>query len=271
MLSTGDLSSVVGEWLGHIDRAAPTAAAATLYTGRSFTYTKRAAVLLNADIDVLSAGLGYVRGGTIIPSYNLAAGRGYGSVADRISQFKSEEWWKAVNRGRFAAERLPEINGRPVVMIALTRDYARMVRPMLEQFAAHADRIRIFGAGLAPYLPLPLADCLMPYDEGMELKGTKGDFAGRAMLTHARLLAAWAGRYDLSSEREAVRTMTRNPPHKASPRKAVSDEAIVRKVSPWLREEPTIAFTEILRRLRDHNGIACSQERARRIVKGLIA
>jgi hypothetical protein len=269
-LPIGDLENVASAWLDCIDGTSPTVAAVEMYSGRSFTYAKRAAALLDADIDILSAGLGYVRGETMIPSYDLAAGRGPGGVTQRISKFKPEEWWEAVNRSRFSVGRLPEIKYRPIVMIALTRDYARMARPMLEQFAAHAAQVRIFGAGLAPHLPKRLAGCLMPYDEGMELKGTKGDFAGRALLTHARLRAAWVGSSDLASEREAVRDMmARDPRSKAPTRKAVSDEVIVQKVTPWLREEPTISHARVLRRLRDLSGIACSQERARRIIIGL--
>ncbi|HTV71015.1 MAG TPA: hypothetical protein VMF90_21000 [Rhizobiaceae bacterium] len=269
-LPTGELRDVVSAWLDSVDGAMPTATAATMYRGRSFRYAKQAAMMLDAEIDILSAGLGYVRGEAMIPSYDLAAGRGPGGVAPRISKFKPEKWWAAVNRGRFAAERLPEIESRPVVMIALTRDYARMVRPMLEQLAAHADRIRIFGAGLASYLPRPLHCCFMPYDEGMDLKGTKGDFAGRALLTHARLLTE-ADSYDLASEREAVAAMmTCSPRSNAPSRKTVSDDVIVQQMTPWLREEPKISNARILRRLRDLSGIACSEERARRIMMGLM-
>lgn len=267
-LPAGDLENVARAWLDCINGAIPTVAAVEMYIGRSFTYAKQAAALLDAEIDILSAGLGYVRGEALIPSYDLAAG----GVAQRIFKFKPDEWWAAVSRSSFSAKRFPEIGSRPVVMIALTRDYARMVRPMLEQFAAHADRIRIFGAGLAPHLPQPLVGCLMPYDEGMTLKGTKGDFAGRALMTHARLLAAATENYDLEDERKAVRaTMAGGKPYRARNRKAVSDHVIVQKISPWLREEPTISHTRILRRLRDLCGIACSEERARRIMKGLIA
>lgn len=271
-LPIGDLENVASAWLDSIDGATPTVAAVEMYIGRSFAYAKQAAALLDAEVDILSAGLGYVRGEALIPSYDLAAGRGAGGVAQRIFKFKPDEWWAAVSRSRFSAERLPETGSRPVIMIALTRDYARMVRPMLEQFAAHADRIRIFGAGLASHLPQPLTGCLMPYDEGMTLKGTKGDFAGRALLTHARLLAAETDNYNLEDEREAVRAMMAGgKPYRARNRKAVSDQVIVQQISPWLREEPMISHTRILRRLRDLCGIACSEERARRIMIGLMA
>lgn len=269
MLSAGDLRVVARQWAECLERAVPAAKAADLYEGRSFAYAKQAAMLLDADFDVLSAGLGYVRGDTRIPSYDLAAGCGPGGVGRRIDGFNPEEWWRAINHGRFASKL--KIERRPLIMIALTRNYARMARPMLEQLSAHTDRVRIFGAGLAPFLPPSLAGCLLPYDDRIALKGTKGDFAGRALLVHAQLISVMSNNRGLLGEHAAVSAMlTRSRPARRLSRKTVSDEAIAHEVRMWLHEEPTISHTRILRRLRDLSGIACSEERARRIMMGLM-
>lgn len=271
-LPVGNIDKIAERWLISVSGTEPRIAATDLYTGRSFKYVKEAADRLKADLGILSAGLGYVDGARAIPSYNLAAGPGPASIARHVHDFDPRHWWDRIVSGRYSSDPLAAIEHRPIILLALTKDYARMAGRLLDYLAACPDRVRVFGAGAASYVPGALVRCVMPYDERMSLRGTRADFAGRALLAHARLLTERPSSACLEEEREAVIiAMARGKTPDTPARTKMSDAAIAREIKPWLQVEPRISRTRLVRRLRDQCGIACSDARAARIAEALIA
>lgn len=271
-LPIGHIEDIAERWLASLSGTEPGIAAADLYTGRCFKYTKAAAACLKADLGILSAGLGYVDGARAIPSYNLAAAPGPASIARHVHDFDPRRWWDRIAVGRYSSNPIAAIEHRPLILLALTKNYARMAGRLLDALAARPDGVRIFGAGAASYVPGALVRCVMPYDQRMLPRGTRGDFAGRALLAHARLLRERSLHLCLQQEREAVVVaMARGKTPDTAARTKLSDAAIAREIKPWLQVEPRISRTHLVRRLRDQCGIACSDARAARIAKALIA
>ncbi|KQN92714.1 hypothetical protein ASE95_08590 [Sphingomonas sp. Leaf231] len=268
----GHIDEIAERWLISLSGTEPGIAAADLYTGRSFKYAKEAAACLSADLGILSAGLGYVDGARAIPSYNLAVGPGPASIAQHVHDFDPRRWWDRIASGRYSSDPLAAIEHRPIILLALTKDYARMAGRLLDSLAARPDGVRVFGAGAASYVPGALVRCVMPYDQRMSPRGTRGDFAGRALLAHARLLTKRPSPLCLEQEREeVVIAMARGKAPDIAARTKTSDAAIAREIKPWLQVEPRISRTRLVRRLRDQCGIACSDARAARIAEALIA
>src|SRR5262249_20785811 len=129
--SQGELETA---WLQRL-RALPYACpAAELYAGRGFRLAQQTACAINAPLFIISAGLGLVAGDQCIPTYGLTiSGSGPESVGGQVlGRFDSAAWWRAVSNSAFATP-LAEIFDRAgLVLMALTRPYAQMLRPAIE-------------------------------------------------------------------------------------------------------------------------------------------
>jgi hypothetical protein len=216
---------------------------------------------------VISAGLGYVRGDTPIPSYDLTVRqRGPGSISARVTgEFSYQDWWNSVAVGPFASS-LPA-EGSPdrhsFILLCLSKDYARLVqRDLVEVAKAGIDRIRIFGLSIERALPDALRPAVLPYDErlgGLGNAGTRVDFPQRALLDYARNVASAMG--DIAKERELIRVRLDGGqrPHSRPQRR--TDDANIKKLIVNLL--PTIgpSRSRLLAHIRHEEGLSCEQSR----------
>ena len=74
-LPFGSLPSVANESAVRVKESIPTNAARDVYAGRSFVELKAAQSLVSADLVIISAGLGIVRGQQKIPNYGITVSR----------------------------------------------------------------------------------------------------------------------------------------------------------------------------------------------------
>ena len=261
------MATVTSQWRTILTAAKPDRPARLLYTGRAFAITCAAAARTGADLAVVSAGLGLVLAGTHVPAYDLTTEYGPCALARRVVDWDARAWWRAVRNGPFAVPLAREAEVRPTIFMALTRPYARLLGDELEALAGHADRVRIFGGGLSTVLPEAARPCLMPYDNRLEavgLRGTRGDFAARALadfLDHVGIGA--------SSSEDAARVRARLapvfPPSRPINLRA-DDATLAREIGTMRQREPGISTSQILRRLRDEVRLACSEARLRRLM-----
>src|SRR5262245_31857974 len=75
-LSHGPLPAVAAQWRERVSAAETRASATDVYSGRGFREACLAAKAGEADLLIISGGLGLVRGGDSIPSYGLALVQG---------------------------------------------------------------------------------------------------------------------------------------------------------------------------------------------------
>lgn len=248
-------------WPALVAESTPVARADELYAGRAFSTVRSAAAKHDADMGVLSAGLGFVLGRTAVPSYSLTLADGPDALRACAPVTRLDDWWSALSRSRFAADLIHEVQNRPVTILALSQRYCAMIAETLERLAPDIGRLRLIGLGLKRVVPSSVAPAILPYDARAAsalMGGTLGEFAARATAYH---LEAWAHRdWDLDRERAHAAAISAAGIARVTPdRRRATDAEIVARIGD--RASPPAT----LRRLRDE-GIACGSERFARIM-----
>lgn len=245
----------VDAWFARIEREPPVCRADALYRGRAFALARDAARRSGCDFAVLSAGLGLVGGRTPIPSYDLSA-----EVVLQQSKASPSDWWSRASAAGFHFGPSPALARAPVILIALTRPYARLLGPWLESLKpAEAVKLRLFGLGLARALPANVHRTILPYDEtipALATSGIKGDFAARALALHLEGRSRWC----LASEIAEVAARRREIGQRAA-RARVSDQAIGEALAAMGGGASHAAVLDGLRA----RGIACGSQRLARL------
>lgn len=251
-------------WLDMLRHAKPTDRADEVYGGRSFGLAKGVARQFDADLAIVSAGLGYVKGETRVPSYDFTLARGNSLGSHVLGGIDVHKWWKAMLGGPFSSSPTDDFASRQLVLVCLSRAYAPFVAPELS--SVPTERLRIFGTSLNGALPESLKACVLPYDDrlaSLGFTGTRSDFAQRALAHYATHVHSGGS---LADDRARV-LATMKGGHYPMPTKihaSVDDDAIrawIRKLLPIVgaRRSP------MLQHLRHVEGIACEQRRFARL------
>ena len=192
-LSLGTVDNVAKSWAKAINSTTHNFTANQIYCGRAFSEAFKAADECNAKLIVISAGLGLVDMCLKIPTYGLTVARGHpDSISSLVTQspWTPAMWWaslKKTNSGIFDFSRLFEANNPSLVLIHLTKQYARMVYEELACLSSdQVAKVRLFGLGLEEFVPENLRKCILPYDHRMNgpdssSGGTITDFGARSI------------------------------------------------------------------------------------------
>ena len=270
-LSQGSLRSVAKVWADRVAGARDRAPAEDVYCGRSFVEAKRAAGAAQAELQIVSAGLGLIHSQQEIPSYNLTVSRGGDDcILDKIEGHGDVDWWATLGGHDALKSMLDRSTG--LILMALPSPYLRMVAPALDNISdSLCDRIRIVGGRDVPHLDPRLERVRLPYDDRLDgpqstLPGTRSDFASRAARHFVEEILVKNPEASSGVHREQVEaslaTWTR-PTAKAGVR--LSDEEVKSIVrTSWTRAEGH--STKLLRILRDELNVACEQKRFSKLV-----
>lgn len=245
--------------------------ASSLYKGRAFQMAVEASKTESADLAVLSAGLGYVRGETPIPGYDLTIRpTGPGSIASKIADgVDAARWWAAVKKGPFSSNPIRDARGRVRMLVCLSKSYADMVeQDLLAISRIEGLELRIFGLSLAGHLKEKLRPFVMPYDERLDLlgrPGTRADFPQRALLDYVTHVApASAGSLEADKQGVADRLAPVAIAHSSRKQRRLSDAEIRALVADLIPKLGSTS-TRVLRHLRDVEHASCEQSRFARI------
>ena len=98
-LSHRTIENLCDSWVKKIQKATDLKSVGETYGGRTFTESLQATNRLNADLYVISAGLGLVHFDDLIPNYELTISQGNGSIAKwlAVKGYASVEWWSLLN------------------------------------------------------------------------------------------------------------------------------------------------------------------------------
>ncbi|WP_425985235.1 DUF6884 domain-containing protein [Ensifer sp. R-19] len=266
-LPEGKLSDVAGTWADRLSQAATTCPAKDLYCGRSFSEAVKAAQNIQAELHIVSAGLGLVPGDVNVPSYNLTVSKGTADcVLSKLNGECSEaDWWGALGGPDPLLQVIKKAS--PIVIIGLPSPYLRMIAPTLALLSDDlCNKLRIVGGRDVPDLDPRLEAFRLPYDDRFDgpdspLPGTKADFASRAARHFAEEVLAKAPTASTDDHRslaEAEMSTWRRPVAKAGVRMSDADlKSIVR--ARWASAGGR--STRLLRILRDELNVACEQKR----------
>ncbi|NKK03294.1 hypothetical protein GFL63_31945 [Rhizobium leguminosarum bv. viciae] len=246
------------------------APAKDVYCGRSFVEAKKAADSAQAELYIVSAGLGLIHSHKDIPSYNLTVSKGSPDcILNKLRDHGDADWWAALGGHKTLSDLLDRSSG--LVIIALPSPYLRMVAPALQGVSdALCERIRIVGGRDVPDLNPRLEHVRLPYDDRLDgpqstLPGTRSDFASRAVRHFVENVLAAAPLATAKEHAELVEIALSGwdrPLSKSGTRMSDSDlKSIVR--DHWSRADGRA--TKLLRILRDELNIACEQKRFSRL------
>lgn len=272
------VSAIAKQWNTLLRNAAQGTLAGDLYVGRAIGVSKRVTRLLDADLYIVSAGLGLVRETDLVPNYDLTVGADAGPLNEALKANgeDSTHWWALRTvRPESAGSLAGLVCSVPdrMVIIALPSSYLQMVADDLGAIlsdAAHMLRIFTSEAGKAK-VPEHLRHCVLPYDERLEslggYDGTRAEFPQRAL---RHFVEALSGHHlALKDAHAAVSASLAGLKKRVTPtRKRVSDA----QIASMLREQWELysgSSTRLHRYLRDKAHIACEQSRFRAIWRQL--
>jgi hypothetical protein len=269
-LSSSPMACVAADWCGRLREAIVLYPAAEIYGGRGFREAVAAASLLDAQLMVVSAGLGLIDASRPVPPYasTILHDAPDGVPARVTDGFSASGWWAAISKGSPFAVSLRQATDNHVGMIlaALSDAYIEMVSAELMSLPkATLSRLRLFTRASMERVPHGLRPFVMPYDDRLdgpdsEIQGTLGDFASRA-LHHFAMNIALAEDSRTASEHSAAVAASlegQRAPQRIE-RVRYDDAAILDLIrSRW--DDPG---GRSLRRFRDEFNVACEQSRFR--------
>jgi hypothetical protein len=269
-------TEVADEWVRRVQDAAPVSTAIELYQGRAFAEAKKAANELEADLYVVSAGLGLIHSKRKVPSYTLTVTKpSSDNILRRCTDVTSPElWWKAVNAS-FHARSFSSRIARSAYdrwLIAVPTTYYRMLRDDLARLGDDdLKRVRLFGPRAETASDVVLEKTLIAMDDRLDgpdsdVRGTRSDFAQRAMAFFVQNVLAGTPNGDVASHRKATaQLLSKMAWPKVVPRGAsATDVQVCKKLDQfWRRANGQSA--KLLRILRDDLAIACEEKRFRRL------
>ena len=267
---------VADEWVRRVKGAKLACTAGELYQGRAFTEAKAAARSIEADLYIVSAGLGLVHSRREVPSYNLTVTeRSSNNVLNRCTDVPdAEDWWQAVNASFHTQSLSSRIarSSHDYWLIAIPKTYYRMLRTDLARLdRKDLERIRLFGPREHSANDVVLQGTLISMDDRLDgpdsqIRGTRGDYAQRAMAFFIQNVLMQTPDGDVASHRRATAGLLRNMawPEQIPKRPSATDEQICRKLDQsWGKGKGQ--STKLLRILRDDLSIACEEGRFRRL------
>lgn len=265
------IADVATDWVARVSAAVDLFPARDVYGGRSFQEALRAADLLAARLLIVSAGLGFVWADTRVPPYACTVlADAPDSIASRIAgDYTAVAWWLALGGASPFSQSLKAVVAATdgLICAALSETYIEMIADDLCALPAKdLTRLRLFTRAQLNRVAPTLRPFVMPYDDRLDgldspVRGTRGDFAGRALCHFAESIVSEGDTRPAAEHGAAVAAALdgwRMPAR--FDRKRLDDASVLTLVREhWDAERGSTA--RLLRHLRDGLGVACEQGR----------
>jgi hypothetical protein len=190
-LPQSTISDLALDWVRRLEADGDVFPARDIYGGRSFREAALAADLIGARLFVVSAGLGLVSADARVPPYACTVlVNARDSIASRvIGDYSAGGWWQAlaaVSPFSHSLQKVVAVSDG-LICAALSDAYIEMIADDLCDLpAARLARLRLFTRAPLERVAPALQPFVMPYDDRLDgpdslVRGTRGDFAGRAL------------------------------------------------------------------------------------------
>jgi hypothetical protein len=272
-LSSDSQERVETAWLHTLADLRPTHRANDLYRGRGFRVALKIAAETEAELYIVSAGLGLVRADVPIPAYGITlSGTGPESITARVEgRFDPAAWWHSISRGPFSTPLDTIFNPRRkgIIIASLSHTYARLVGSALAAIRqSELLRLRIVGSGLQDVFPEVLHPYIMPYDDRVSeyVAGARVDLAQRALAHFVQECLAELPDADAAVHAKWVSAALGQMTAPSIPvRRRCTDEVLLEIIHQYLGTG--IGAARLLRVLRDQMGMACGEIRFARLYR----
>jgi hypothetical protein len=267
-LSHRTIENLCNSWIKKIQKATDLKSVGETYGGRTFTESLQATKRLNAELYVISAGLGLVHFDDLIPNYELTISQGNGSIANWLTEkgYASVEWWSLLNNKLKSIDPILNLVKRyEGILLTVPSTYLELISDELLRIPLNdLKKLYIITSPVGQRnLNYIIRNRCIPYDErlnaSLDYQGTRNDFPQRA-LKHLTT--------ELDFQKMSMRTLQNEVltylntykiptiPH----RKKVDDEEIKRLIrSNWINHQGK--SHGIHRYIRDEAKVACEQKR----------
>lgn len=271
-LRSAHLAELAAEWGERLSSAEVRFPAHEIYGGRGFQEARAVARDLNAQLLVVSAGLGLIDASSEVPPYACTILTDVpDSVASRVDgAFSSSRWWTSlVGASPFSVDFRELASGQDgMVLCALSDAYLDMIADdLLALPEVTRARLRLFTRAPIERVANALRQFVMPYDDRLNgpdssISGTMSDFASRALRHFAREILIIDDRRSLAEHAALVASalVGWRLPERAV-RIRLEDCEILELMRAHWRGRGGIS----LRRLRDEFNVACEQGRYARL------
>lgn len=262
---------LVAEWSRRLAAEAELRSVTDLYAGRGFQEAVLATRRLGAELFVVSAGLGFIRGSASVPAYACTIlANAPDSIADRVgASFSAAAWWQQINQASpFAVSLSASVaSSLGLVCAALSESYVGMIEADLVGLDDQArSRLRLFTAAPLERITPQLRAYVMPYDDRLDgidspIRGTLSDFASRALHHFAQAIAVPNDRRSAAEHADAVRRAAQDwtAPVRIARMRHNDDSLRALLHQHW--EAAGGSSSRLLRLFRDQLHIACEQGR----------
>ena len=182
------LEAAAAAWSDALSRTAGRVGAEDLYRGRGFAIARAAAESAGADLAIVSAGLGLVAAGDLVPHYDATLTRSAACPAAAVGDaWDAASWWRAMLAGPFSRDPDELCDGRERIVVALPSTYLEAVAPhVLAWERARPGRVSVLN-GSARGRHHPLIEALRVHyreGEGSMRAGVAIDFPQRCLEVH---------------------------------------------------------------------------------------
>jgi len=270
-LPQAELHDLARQWARRIAADPTRFRGEDIYGGRGFREAVSAAQSLDARLLVVSAGLGLIDVSTAVPPYACTVLiDAADSVRSRVAgEFSVTDWWDALCELSPFAVALHDAAAASdgLICAALSEAYIELIAAdLLALPGPTLSRLRVFTRAPLDRVPPELRSFVMPYDDRLDgtdspHRGTRSDFAGRALRHFANLTRADIRTGSAAEHAAAVSAALsgwRMPAKIARVRH--DDEGLLDLIrAHWDAERGS--SSRLLRRFRDELGIACEQGR----------
>ena len=278
-LKTGSQARVTDQWKTLVKRHPVRVLAKELYCGRGFGEAVAASQTAEADLWIVSAGLGLVDADEEVPAYDLTLSPGSpNTIRDKVTTevFSPSEWWSDLARRRRPKRSLAWLvreNPSATVVIAVPFSYLLMIEDdLLSLNALDLGRIRLIGPLNRDSMDERLQTVHMPYDDrlngkGTPIAGTRADFPQRALRRFVEKVCSQALYGNATAHAQQVEDLLSGlAPPSVPKRQQYSDDDLIELILRcWDRAEGKAG--RMLRVLRDEDLVACEQGRLSRLFK----
>jgi len=194
-LHSKTLEDLCSAWIKKVNASSTLESVKSTYGGRTFIEATNASDHLNAELYVISAGLGLVHADDKIPNYNMTISSGNGSIANWLHEKRhlSKDWWAMLNST--IGKPLPIlhlIEESKGVIFALPSTYLEMILEELEKISQnYLNRVFIITSPAGQKMVShQVKERCIPYDERLNgaigYEGTRNDFPQRALRHFAK-------------------------------------------------------------------------------------
>lgn len=260
------IRQIADDWRSSLEAHPSRLQAGLLYVGRSILEARNISQYLDAQLFIVSAGIGLVESDKPIPGYDLSVSGKRTELATTLTRHgaSTSDWWHLLASGNGLAWLLRE-QPDATVLLSLPSEYLDMVREDLGAVSlSELSRVRVFTSSVGrkkiEHLP---GLAVLPYDERLEsipgYAGTRPDFPQRALKHFVSALQGHLLPIDEASR--AVSAALATVQYKVIPSRRRLDDDAIRELIRQSWDDHGGNSAKLLRHLRDKEMVSCEQGR----------